>query len=424
MYCGHALPQVEGEAGVGGQDRAEKARRARELLDGLKPEARAMMPPEVIAKLEADAAWSEGDEEEPAPAPPVKAATDLSPRPSPPSRPASPPLVRQTGPRLVYSAREETSTPSRAPAPAAAPPPVLDLPSHSIADLPPANQEEGRGGYEATLLEALGRGGGPFGPRKAPWRMMLLPSPAYREGLPWLRSRLARALGMDLYTASQQLQRTIPTCVAVADTRDELDGPAESLREGEIDVVVLQRREWARGRLPRLVADVLDLGEDPLLFTLLDGEPLAVPRRTIHTALLAEIRPIRDSVQIERNRFGLPKKIQRPGLEDRFTPYIAVDLLLDDDPRPLRFRSSERDFAALLGEQVQIAATLNMRRLVQMLALPDRELAIDEGFRRVQVMPGPQEREEAGGMKPGTVPRRAVDFTEYSLLRALSLHPL
>ncbi len=424
MYCGHVLPNAEGKAGGDRWDRAEKAKRARELLDGLKPEARAMMPTEVIAKLEADAAWSEDEEDEPVPLPPLQGGPAPPTGPSPPPVLSSPSLVRSTRPRLVYSARKEPLTHSPAPTPPASKAPALELPSHSIADLPPANQEEGRGGYEATLLEALGRGGGPFGPRKAPWRMMLLPSPAHREGLPWLRSRLARALGMDLYTASQQLQRTIPSCVAVADTRDELDGPAAVLREAEIDVIVLQRREWARGRLPRLVADVLDPGEDPLLFTLLDGEPVAVPRQTMHAALLAEIMPIRDSVQIERNRFGLPRKVQRPGIEDRFTPYIAVDLLLDDDPRPLRIRSSELDFVELLGGQAQIAATLNMRRLVQVLAPPDRGLTIDEGFRRVQVMPGPQEREEAGGMKPGTVPRRAVDFTEYSLLRALSLHPL
>ena len=58
------------------------------------------------------------------------------------------------------------------------------------------------------------------------------------------------------------------------------------------------------------------------------------------------------------------------------------------------------------------------------LGRPDHPVELDEGFRRVQVMPGPKEKEQGGGVKPGTAPRRAVDFTEYALLRGLAFHPL
>jgi hypothetical protein len=434
MYCGQRLPGGgdPGDAATLDEDRAQ---RARDLLDGLTPAARAMMPAEVLAKLEQDAGRGPAAPE-PSSSPPASPA--LPPPPTPP--PAAPPPSRPSGPRLVFSARRLPGRrrdappvpgalddlPSGAIGELSEPPvaPILDLPSHSIADLPPANEAEGSGGFEATLLEALGRGGGPFGPRKRGWRLVLLPSPKHRAGLPWLKSRLARTLGMDLYSATQHLQKLAPTCLAVGDVREELDADLERLREAGLEVAILQRREWARGRLQRLVSGILDLDEDPLLFTLQDGEPVAVRRRSIHSALLAEIAPVRETVQVEKGRFGIPKKPDTPSLEDRFSPYIAVDLLLDDDPRPLRLRSSELDFAELLGDQRQIAATLNMRQLVARLSPSGRVVPINEGFRRVHVLPGPVEREEAGGMKPGTVSRRAVDFTEFSLLCALSLHPL
>lgn len=384
----------------------DQAERARALLESLTPRARAMMPTEVLEKLEADA---------------------LGVAASPPETPPQAP-VKHAAPRLVFASKapRRRGTQERSASLVSKPvsAPIEDLPSHSIADLPPANEEEGRGSFEALMLDALGRGGGPFGPRKAPWRLVLLPSPRHREGLPWLRARLARTVGIDLYSATQHLQKLLPTCLAVADTKGELEASRENLRDSSLQVAVLQRREWARDRLPRLVADIVDLDEDPLLFTLQDGEPLAVPRRTIHSALLAEITPVRDAVQVEKNRFGIAKKQQAPSLEDRFSPYIALDLLLDDDPRPLRLRSSDLDFSELLGDRLQIAATLNMRQVVERLAPKGRKVPINDGFRRVLILPGPREREEGGGLKPGTVSRRAVDFTEFSLLAALSLHPL
>jgi len=404
MYCGQALPPSDdalAPAPLSEAEREKKAERARALLDGLTPAARAMMPADVLSKLEQDSEWES-------------------------SLPASaPPIAGPTGPRLVFSAPPEQPVAVPA-APASSLPtrPLEELSSHSVADLPPANEEEGRGSLDANLLEALGRGGGPFGPRKSPWRLMLLPSPRYRQGLPWLRSRLARTIGVDLYTATQHLQKQLPTCLAVADTHRELASTLSELRDAELDVLVLERREWARDRLPRLVSDIVDLDEDPLLFIIHDDDPVAVSRRSIHAALLAEVAPIRDAVTIEKNRFGIPLKGPRPSLEDRFMPYIAVDLLLDDDPRPLRLRSTDFDFAALLGAQRQIAATLNMREIVRRLSPTDGPIQIDEGFRRVPVLAGPQEREQGGSLKPGTVSRRAVDFTEFVLLRSLSLHPL
>lgn len=409
MYCGQPLEALAGgPQGVEGTDAPDKAERAVALLDSLTPKARSMMPAKVLAKLEADAAGGQVPD-------PLVVAPALIP-------------VQTSEPGLVFAATGSRRERGPPPVPKVVPKSVSgsieDLPSHSVADLSPANEEEGRGSFEALMLDALGRGGGPFGPRKAPWRLMLLPSPRYREGIPWLRARLARTVGIDLYSATQHLQKLLPTCLSVADTGDSLGASLEKLQDTLLDVAVLQRREWARGRLPRLVADIVDLDEDPLLFTLQGGESVEVPRRTIHSALLAEIKPIRDAVQVEKNRFGIAKKQQAPSLEDRFSPYIALDLLLDDDPRPLRLRSSELDFSELLGERLQIAATLNMRQMVKQLAPPERSVPINEGFRRVPILPGPQERKDGGGLNPGTVSRRAVDFTEFSLLAALSLHPL
>jgi len=443
MYCGGELPSSgdTDPAALSAEARADKAKRARELLASLKPEARAMMPAEVLAKLEADSRLDEEPEPDGAPTP---LAQGVPGQPSPPALPPEPlslvpddppPPGRrdEPGPRLVYSATEPPRPASTPPAtPFLDPTAILtarrprrpsDLSSDSNADLPSANQEEGRGTFAATMIDALGRGGGPFGSRKAPWRLMLLPDPSYRAGLPWLRSRLARTVGIDLYTASQYLQRPLPTCLAAADSRAEFDVLLDDLDDANLRVAVLPRREWARGRLPRIVTGILDLDEDPLLFLLEEDEPVAVERDAIEVALFAEIHPVRESVRIERNRLGLPKKTARAGLEDRFTPYIAVDLLLKDEPRALRLRSSAFDFPALLGDDVQIAATLNMRTIIERVSPPGRAIEVDTGFRRVHVLPAPQEREEQGGMKAGVVPRRAVDFTEYSLLRGMGLHP-
>ncbi len=80
----------------------------------------------------------------------------------------------------------------------------------------------------------------------------------------------------------------------------------------------------------------------------------------------------------------------------------------------MRIRSSTFDFARL-GDERTIAAAVNIRKLAKRLG-QDGQLPLDEGFRKVPSLPGPEEREQGGGMKAGSLPRREVDFTEYVLL--------
>lgn len=396
MYCGAELgvavaPEQDPVAPLGADELRAKAERARGLLASLKPEARAMMPPEVLAKLEADAEAGGG------PA-------------CPPPAPEKPRLVlSQRGPRRSGAAPRRQRTPE--------PPDELPLASfESLDELPSANQEDGEGSFEATLLEALGRGGGPFGPRKAAWRLVMLPDPSYRASLPWLRPRLASTVGIDSYTALQYLQRPVPSYLGSAEQPDELSAQADHLASAGLRVLVLPRRDWARDRLPRLVRDV-DPDADPLVFEMHEGPSICVDPGTLSWAATAEIQPVRErggGASVTRSRWGMPVAPDRLGLADRFTPYFALDLCRSDDPRPPRIRSSTFDFERL-GAERAIAAAVNIRHLATRLGRGG-QLPLDTGFRKVPSLPGPEEREAGGQMKAGSLPRREVDFTEYVLL--------
>lgn len=92
MYCGGELPPA---GPVASSAPAEvDAEQARALLEGLTPEARALMPPEVLAKLEAQAAG----------------ATDAPPAPPPADLPEDPPVVRS---RLGFTGLGRRGTTSR-----------------------------------------------------------------------------------------------------------------------------------------------------------------------------------------------------------------------------------------------------------------------------------------------------------------------
>ena len=299
MYCGAELAVAEApaepqSAPLSEDERADKADRARQLLDSLKPEARALMTAEVLAKLQADAGVS-------------------------PSRGDGPVAAQAVpdAPRLMFSKRgprRSRGAPRRQPAP----PQPEDLPLtsfESLDDLPSANQEEGEGAFEATMLEALGRGGGPFGPRKAAWRLVLLPDPAYRSNLPWLRPRLSNTVGIDSYTALQYLQRPVPSYLASADPEAELSGKAKHLGATGLRVLLLPRRDWARDRLPRLVRDV-DVDADPLVFQMEEGPPVSLDRSELSWAAIADIQPVRErggGVDVKRTRWGMPVMPDAPG---------------------------------------------------------------------------------------------------------------
>jgi len=405
MYCSATLAAAADPpaATAPEEDARVKAERARQLLDSLKPAARAMMPPEVLAKLEADAnAGLTGLS-------PVASSTSGV---SAPPAASAPPAERESARPRRGLGRRRRGAPRQAPPPTG-PITLEELPVSSLEslDAPETPAPSDDVSYDEALLDALGRGGGPFGPRQTAWRLVLLPDPTYRASLPWMRPRLADTVGIDAYTASQYLQRPTPSFLAAAEEPEPLEAQAAHLASAGLRVVVLPRRDWARDRLPVLVADVLDLDADPVLFLCADGSRVEVQRRDLGWAATAEISPIRENstVEVKRTRWGMPVMPDRVGLSDRFTPYYALDLCRHGDPRPLRIRSNDFDFQRL-GADRGIAAAVNIRTLA--LRLGGADLPVDQGFRKVPSLPGPKDPTAVASR----VPRREVDFTEYVLL--------
>ena len=299
----------------------------------------------------------------------------------------------------------------------------------SMADLPAAitpDPVDHAGGFDAAVIALLSRGGGPFGPRKSGWRLVLLPDAAYRSGLPWLRPRLAATARIDPYTATLHLQRPAPSFLMAAESQSELLPALQDLRRAGLHVALLQRGQWLRDRIPVVVRDIADLDARELRLTTDAGEELQVARAELFGSYFAEVGPREESggFATERNRWGLAKPTERGSLSDRFTPYFVLDLLRRDDPRPLRLRSSSFDFRRL-GAGRGIAAAMNMREVARRLGEAPDGLPIDEGFRRVTSLAGADEPDDAGsGSAERALPRREADFTEYVLLRGVRHHPL
>ena len=108
----------------------------------------------------------------------------------------------------------------------------------------------GFGSVDEALTYGLGRGGGPFGPRDAKFRLILLPDSRYHSRLPELRDGIHQHLGIDKYTAVQALQKEIPSYLASADdlrTAETLVGPLWRLGAR---VLLLERHRWLQDAGP------------------------------------------------------------------------------------------------------------------------------------------------------------------------------
>ncbi len=415
MYCGTDLPALAAPAPAADVDVVAEGRKARALLDGLTDTARAMMPVEVLEKLEAQAAAGEAaragqaeqapvavtpEDTEPSALPPGPQSPYDVPEPSPEGDPSIPDL-EAVEPFDVQTIQDEELEPYDSVRLAA------DAALGALTSVDDSDVD-----FETALRNALERGGGPFGKREAEARVILLPDPEYRGQAHWLRHRLAAATGMDLYTATQTLQRDVPGCLLQTETFAEAEEAADHLREAGLKILTIARSAWLDDALPDPAIGA-DLGSgDVVRFARPDGTAFEVARDDLRAAVIGEIEPDTAKVPMvpERDkRWGVAVAPDRPALDVGSGPFVVLDLLRASTRRPIRVRSDDFDFRCL-GDDRGLAAGLNLRILLKKLGIEE----LNDRFKRVPHVAGlPVEGGDARG-RPLT--RREVEFTEYVLI--------
>lgn len=266
---------------------------------------------------------------------------------------------------------------------------------------------------------SLLRGRGPWGPRDAQARLLLLPDPTYRQRLPWLRARLHNLLGLDAYTATLYLQRTFPVYLQQFDSPEEAEELAGELDRGGLGALVLTRTMVQSH--PRAIVVRRVVVEDELLLFILDGEGeelLTVPKGALEAAFTAEIKPVEDQEKplMERSFW---RNTPRPSLsfEEVGSPYWVLDLVTSDTI--VRVRADEFDFSCL-GKDRGPSTLFNLRTLPQ--ALSGRELVADDLFKRV-----PQVKREAipeADEAPDEPSEEVTLFDEYVMIQTVSRRSL
>ena len=259
------------------------------------------------------------------------------------------------------------------------------------------------------------RGRGPWGPRSAEARLLLLPDPSYRHRLPWLRARLNNLLGLDAYTANLYLQRTFPVFLAHYDDRAQADEVAAELDRGGMGVLVLTRAMVMAH--PRAVVVAGAVVEDELVLFSVDGEPeqlLSVPRDAIEAAFTGEIKPAEspDQPLVERSFW---RNKPRPSLsfEEIGNPYWILDMVTPS--AIVRVRSDAFDFDCL-GEDRGPSSLFNLRTLPA--ALSSDELVADDLFKRV-----PRVKHEASSEAAADPDQPAGEvtlFDEYVMIQTVT----
>ncbi len=431
MYCGTALPALSSgtmKAVDAPVDPVAEGRKARDLLNGLSETARALMPAEVIQDLERKAAAGEAaaarapvtpastpslpaidvrdEPTEPSMRKPsMESAFDV-PEPSPEGDPSIPNLDTSKVETLNFTTVGDEELESVRTAP---------LPSIEEA-IAAAAEGDADQDFEAALDIALKRGGSPFGKHESAARLILLPNPEYRGQAHWLRHRVAAATGMDLYTATQSLQRDVPTCLLAADSFEEAEAAAEHLREAGLAVLTIDREQWLQDALPEPVLSA-QIDEDRVVFFRPDGSTLTVERGDLRGGFIGEIEPDTAKVPMvpERDkRWGVAVNPEARALDVGTGPFIVLDLLRASTRRVIRIRSDEFDFRCL-GEDRGLAAGLNLRTLVRLVSPNAAEpLPLNDRFKRVSHVAGTPS--EGGDSRGRPLTRREVEFTEYVLL--------
>ncbi|MEE2829119.1 MAG: hypothetical protein VX498_08020 [Myxococcota bacterium] len=394
MYCSAELPKTaeSQETPLSEEELAQKARVARSLLSGLNSEARSLMPAEALQQLEEAAQGGAGG----------SPAVSGSPNFQPPAPVAEAELIEPSPDESIPELKTLDLVPL--------------LEEESVETVSPQQAVEAEVSIAASrvdsLMNALSRGGGPFGRRDAPVRLILLPHSSHRRRADELREVLHEATGLDLYTVGHALQKETPTLLGTAETLAEAEAIAAPLWAEKLKVLVLPKEVWLQGTAPENVVSAYSEDPQVVVFVRPDGSSLRVGRGTVRWAALGEIEPngMTSGTAGERGAAA--------GIDMTRGSYLIMDLLRRGHRPPVRIRSDEFDFSCL-GEIQALSANINLRRLLSWLTRdpdnPELLIPLDESFKRVPHLPG------AGGdieVVPGERPlvRREVEFTEYVLL--------
>lgn len=282
--------------------------------------------------------------------------------------------------------------------------------SLSVADLdtPAEAQPENT----QPLLQALSRGGGPFGPRDAPVRLILIPDSRYSRDIDRLKEAIHQSLSLDVYTAAQALQKETPTYLGSARDRAIAEHLVQRLRDLGLRVLILERSRWLEGAEPEAVVKARS-DDRHITFVREDGSSFEVERASLRWAALGEIQPDGTPPLGAAEAAGDDAR----SLQERLGTYQLLDLLRRRDRRPIRLRSDRFDFSCL-GDQRALSANMNLRTMLSWLSRdpsnPELLIPVDEAFRRVPHLPGPPIEVPGSSREP--IQRREVEFTEYVLL--------
>jgi hypothetical protein len=283
-----------------------------------------------------------------------------------------------------------------------------------VAESPSGPHPDSFGSPDEALASGLSRGGGPFGPREAALRFILLPDSRYARQLEPMRQAIHETLDIDLYTAAQALQKEIPSYLGSTPNPDVGKFIVEPLRDLGIRILMIERERWLEGTLPERVVRITV--DDPLhvSFEREDGSSLELARGSVRWAALADIQSDGSLPSIGEAK---GREAGGPGLGLEERSYQLLDLFRRDDRRPIRIRSDRFDFS-FLGGQINLSANLNLRKLLSFLTRDpsNRELVVplDEHFRKVPHLPGSAVTGAGGG--GASINRRELEFTEYGLL--------
>jgi len=423
MYCSTELPKVDEAAG---EEEAVKGERIEQALD---PALLASLPPGLRAQFGAVSA-KKGSTPPP--------ATPATPPPAPAVKPAETEVkveapaallddlntitgeLQPMGDTVSYDetlgdmAVESLIAEIEADDPTSMPEPVLLEEPVDLEPLPVSSiQEQYVPSPDRPLAVLQGRG--PWGPRSAEARLLLLPDPTYQQRLPWLRARLHNLLGLDAYTANLYLQRAFPVYLEHFDSREEADELAAELDRGGMGVMVLTRSmiqahpQAVSVRAAAIEGDLVVFGvEDE------DAPLVTVPQGDIEAAFTGEIKPMEapDQPLVERSFW---RNKPRPSLtfDEVGNPYWVLDLV---SPRVIvRVRSDRFDFS-VLGDDKGPSSLFNLRSLPAVLT--GREFAADDLFKRVPRVK--RERNPEADVNPDQPPEEVVLFDEYVMIQTVA----
>jgi len=413
MYCGAELPERE-EAPAS----AEESGPTPPLASSMDPKLLASLPPKLRAQILAESQAAEASTAPAAPASATPPAAPSSPRPATfvvPSPPAT-----DHAPIDPDEDIEATITGEYAEVDA-----LLSGEHAAVAtasgdyaqvDEDDVQTDQYRSvkvpGADSPLL----KGRGPFGPRDAAARVLLVPDPGYRQNLPWLRARLNNLLGLDAYTANLYLQRDFPVFLEAFEELAEAWALEDDLVAGGMRVLVLTR-EMVEGHREPFFADRAEVDATTVLFEAGGEAPMQVERMDIEAALLGEVKPLDepDSPLVERTFWRNKARASR-SFEEIQHPYWLLELSIKEPSLPIRIRQDRFDFGCL-GDQRKPSSLLNLKGLPAFFAYPGAEVPLDELFRRV---PRVRRQQVAAEEAAGGPPEEEVLFSEYALIQTLA----